>query len=149
MPQKQYETVITDHHITLNIDGGTEILAYCWIEVNKSIRINGLKIIHLNGSLQIKWPMNGIMNASYCHIVHPIPIGNNFREEVEKNLLEDYLRMVDDEKIWKMSADLESLKQQKKKTLEKHQEISADALEKAIENLNKKIQQRAKSLCKG
>ena len=139
MSKSQYPTVITSHHITLNMSVDEKELATCWIVVNDVIKINGIRIILLNGCLQVKYATDSTLNPDYRHIAHPVD--PKFRSLVEQVLLDAYKRIADNEKVKRLFAEKELLREQQTKAREEHRETLASALGKAIELLDMEIQQ--------
>jgi len=101
--------------------------------------VNGIRIISLNGSLNIKWALDSTLNADYRHIVHPID--PKFRSMVEKILIDAYKHMADNEKVKALLTEKEALRVQQSKARDEHRESLADALGRAIEQLDAEIQQ--------
>ena len=139
MSKNQYLTVITSHHISLNQTNDEKDLAVCSITINNVLNVNGIRIISLNGSLNIKWALDSTLNADYRHIVHPID--PKFRSMVEKILIDAYKHMADNEKVKALLTEKEALRVQQSKARDEHRESLADALGRAIEQLDSEIQQ--------
>lgn len=136
-----HTNVITSHSVFLRSPQSKDdyTVANASIVVNDCVKINGLRIIHLNGRITVKWPANQNPDNESRHVV--IPTNKAFRELVESTLFDTYSRMADDEKVKSLAAEIETLKAMEIKAIEEGKDVLAFAYFKAIEHINNVIQQ--------
>ncbi len=136
---KQYPCVITGVHVNVLSPSDEKAVATASVEINNVIIIHDFRIICVNGCHSVRWPMSMETNSDHRHVV--IALNKGFREEVEEKLVNEYLRIVNDEKLTSLLNELESLKTQERNAREEGKEALANALEKAIEHLDAEIRQ--------
>ena len=136
---KKYQCVITGIYVNVLPISDEKAVATASVEINDAIIINDFRIIRVNGCFSVRWPMSMGMASDHKHVV--IALNKGFREEVEEKLVNEYLRIVNDEKLMNLVNELESLKTQERNAREEEKESLANALEKAIEHLDAEIRQ--------
>jgi len=134
------QVIITSKHVSILEEPRDHTVATANITLSGVVQINGFRIIYLNGSYSVKWALNATTESEYRHIAHPTD--NTFRKLVETTLIDEYQRIMGDEKWKELLTDLRFLRAQESHARESGKEVLADLLQKAGDSMEGVIDQQ-------
>ena len=79
--------------ININIRGEDKLKAFVNVTFDDVFVVRGLKVIQGNSGLFVCMPSRKMQDGAYKDIAHPIR--NDFRQELEKLILDEYHRLIE------------------------------------------------------